>query len=167
MQVIDKKEDRASPIERDGRAAGIPTNRVAARSCQLRLFIMAAGLYALKKRNLARLAINFENELLALQISYERSSPVEDRDVGLHQRGIDPHHVVALTWCTLLLLSECPRGKRREDRQKKKRADWKAANSHESSGFGLGCGWPEKSLVMISCRSRKLVPKLRLRYKRR
>src|SRR5712691_1706434 len=146
MQVIDKKEDRASPIERDGRAGGIAANRVAAGSRELRLFTMTAGPYPFEKRNLARLAINFQNELLALQISYERSSPVENRDVGLHQRGIDPHHVVALTGCALLLLSDCRNGKRRDCRQKKKRADWRAANSHESSGFGLGHEWPEKSL---------------------
>src|SRR5712692_5413617 len=116
MQVIDKKEDRASPIEREGRAGGIAAERVAARGRKLRLFIMAAGLYPLEKRDLARLAINFQDKLLALQIFYELSSPVENRDVGLHQRSINTDHIVALTGCTLRLLSNCPNGKHRECR---------------------------------------------------
>jgi len=93
MQIVYEEKHRASAIERKRR--GPPGHRRAARGSDLRFFAAAAGRDAIKKGNLAGLAVYFEEELFALEAVNEIALLIEDREIGLHQIGVDPDHVIA------------------------------------------------------------------------
>src|SRR5881394_1044290 len=93
MQIVYEEKHGASAIERQrGGGAG---HRRAACGSDLRLFAAAAGRDAIEEGNLARFAVYSEQQLFALEAVNEIALLIEDREIRLHQFGVDPDHIVA------------------------------------------------------------------------
>jgi hypothetical protein len=95
VQVVDKKENSASAIERDGRAFIASAGRLAARGCQLRFFATNSGAHLLEEGNVARFAVDLQSELIASQAVNKTTRFVEHRYIRLDQRGFNANDVFA------------------------------------------------------------------------
>src|SRR5262245_8177528 len=94
MEIVYKENHRPAAIEGHRRR----TARHGSSTCggQLRLFAAAAGRNAIEEGDLARLAVDLEDELIALKTIDKIALLVEDHKVSLDEIGVDADYVIRL-----------------------------------------------------------------------
>src|SRR6266403_3688036 len=94
MHVIDKKENRPSPIKRPGPSRRWLWSRGSSRRSQLRVFTRSSGAHQIERTDWLRIAIDPQLEIFAFETIDETPLLIKDHHIGLHQVGVDLHDIV-------------------------------------------------------------------------